>query len=86
MSDTLISILSMQGAASSGDLNQYAWIIICALATTIGAMGAFGGKVIAKLYRDLQKCQDGRMQFIEEHLSLLRTLHDEFGKSEGNNP
>lgn len=84
MSTILTSLFCIQAAQStppaSGDLNQYSWIIICALAGTVAAMGAFGGRVIGKLYKDLQKCQDGRLEFLEEHLSLLRTLHDEYGK------
>ena len=83
MSNILMSFLFQPPAQVPGDLNQYSWIIICALAGAIASMGAFGGRVISKLYKDLQKCQDGRLQFLEEHLSLLRTLHKEFGESEG---
>lgn len=70
-------------AGNSGggsDLNQYTWIIICALAGVVVTMGTFGGKLIMRLYSDLKKCQEERSKFVEEQLSLLHTLKEELRK------
>jgi hypothetical protein len=56
------------------DLNNYTWIIITAMGGFILTLGG----VIAKLYKDLQKCSEERKQFTEDQLNLLRTLRNEF--------
>lgn len=66
--------------SSGSDLNQYTWIIICALAGVVVTMGTFGGKLIMRLYSDLKKCQEERSKFIEDQLSLLQTLKEELKK------
>ena len=63
-------------AQKGADLNDYTWIIISAMGGFILTLGG----VIAKLYRDLQKCQEDRKSFTEAQLSLLRTLRNEFEK------
>jgi hypothetical protein len=63
-------------APKGADLNNYSWIIISAMGGFILTLGG----VIAKLYKDLQKCQDERKKFTEDQLGLLRTLRNEFDK------
>jgi hypothetical protein len=66
----------VDGESKKPDLNNYSWIIITAMAGFILTLGG----VIAKLYKDLQKCQEDRKQFTEAQLALLRTLRNEFDK------
>lgn len=74
----LIQSAPVQETVRKGaDLNNYSWIIISAMGGFILTLGG----VIAKLYKDLQKCQEDRKRFTEDQLGLLRTLRNEFDKS-----
>lgn len=68
---------SVEVAQGGTDLNNYTWIIISAMGGFILTLGG----VIAKLYKDLQKCQEERKRFTEDQLGLLRTLRNEFDKA-----
>jgi len=72
----LLQSAPVQAVHNGADLNNYTWIIISAMGGFILTLGG----VIAKLYRDLQKCQEERKRFTEDQLSLLRTLRNEFDK------
>lgn len=71
---------SEAAGGGNGDINQYTWVIITALAGLIVTMGGFGGKFIMRLYSDLENCRAERAKFVESQLSLLQTLKKEFEK------
>ena len=66
----------------SGAISPVAWTIIVALTTAIGGMALF----IKMLYNKLNDCQEARVKHLEDQLSLMKTLRDEFDKPQGGKP
>lgn len=64
-------------AVPEGGISPLAWIIILALSSAVAGEALF----IKKLYTDLTKSHAEKGQFVNDQLSLIKTLRDEFDKN-----
>jgi uncharacterized protein YdgA (DUF945 family) len=71
----------------SGAISPLAWAIIVALsfvcATAIPALWYRGNKIQDKMYEDLKKCNEKRLQSEEDQLGLLKVLRLQMEASRG---
>lgn len=71
----------------TGGISGLSWVIIIALAgvcaTAIPALWYRGNKIQDKMYEDLKKCNERRVQSEEEQLDLLKLVRLQMEQSRG---